>query len=160
MGKGLCWQVDTRMRIQLTSRYHKRNLLCGCAIVADPGRDAARINGVVERVESMQGVRVDGKVKVVNRARADASEKAGQFRVERLSRKNRLEYAVIMGNLPQEGQVGIIAYREDVGARMLLGLLPLVSVVRGKFMGQNRRTPVGAAIGQKNHTAVRSSRLT
>ncbi len=135
MGKGLCGQVDPRMGIQLTCRCHKRNLLCGCAIVADPGRDAAHINGVVERVESMKDVRVDGKVKVVDRARTDASEKAGQFRVERLSRQNRLEDAVIMGNLAQEGQVGIIAHREDVGARMLLGILPLVSIVRGKFMG-------------------------
>jgi hypothetical protein len=53
----------------------------------------------------------------------------------------------MMGKLPQKGQVGIIADREDVGAGMLLGILPLVSVVRGKFMGQNGRTPVGTAVG-------------
>src|SRR5258708_39469329 len=105
MGKRLCGQVDPRMGIQLTCRCHKRNLLCGCAIVADPGRDAARINGVVERIESMKGVRVDRKVKVVDRARADAREKAGQFRVELLRRQNRLEDAVITGKLSQRGPV-------------------------------------------------------
>ena len=123
--------------------------------MTDPLCDGAGVDCVVEWVDER---RLDGRRRNQSRTGDGTARELGSPRlkmeVDWLGGEYRLQKAVVLGELGEERNIGVVANGEDISLRWMRRLLPESGVPGGDVAADDGLAAIGAAVGEESDGCV------